>query len=97
VLIAAGEHERARAELARVELATIPRDFFWLVAMSMLAEATAALRAPGDELYAALAPYAVRFVQIGYAACDGPVSRPLGLLAAARGDVRAAVAHLEDA
>jgi DNA-binding SARP family transcriptional activator len=97
VLIAAGEDERARAELARVELATIPRDFFWLVAMSMLAEATAALRAPADALYDALLPYASRFVQIGYAACDGPVSRSLGLLAASRGDTPAAVAHFEAA
>jgi DNA-binding SARP family transcriptional activator len=97
VLIAAGEHERARAELARVDLAAIPRDFFWLVAMSMLAEATAALRAPAGAVYDALLPYAARFVQIGYAACDGPVSRSLGLLAASRGDTRAAIAHLEAA
>jgi hypothetical protein len=97
VLIAAGEEERARAELASIELAAVPPDFFWLVAMAMLAEAATALRAPGDALYAALAPYASRFVQIGYAACDGPVSRSLGLLAAARGDTAAAVAHLEDA
>jgi hypothetical protein len=97
VLIAAGDEERARAELAGIELAAIPRDFFWLVAMTMLAEATAALRAPADALYTALAPYASRFVQIGYAACDGPVSRSLGLLAGSRGDTAAAVAHLEDA
>jgi DNA-binding SARP family transcriptional activator len=97
VLIAAGEQERAREELARVDLTAIPRDFFWLVAMSMLAEATAAVRVPADALYAALLPYAARFVQIGYAACDGPVARPLGLLAAARGDTATAVAHLEAA
>ena len=46
VLIAAGEEDRARAELLSLDLAAIPPDFFWLVAMSMLAEATAALRAP---------------------------------------------------
>jgi DNA-binding SARP family transcriptional activator len=97
VLLAAGEEERARAELARIDIRAIARDFFWLVAMTMLAEAAAALRAPADGLYAALVPYAARFVQIGYAACDGPVSRSLGLLAAARGDARAAVAHLEAA
>jgi hypothetical protein len=97
VLIAAGEEERARAELARVELEAIPRDFFWLVAMSMLAEATAALHAPPGALYDLLLPYASRFVQIGYAACDGPVTRSLGLLAASRGDTTAAVAHFEAA
>ncbi len=97
VLIAAGEDERARAELRRVDLAAVPRDFFWLVAMAMLAEATAALRAPADALYDALLPYASRFVQIGYAACDGPVARALGLLAASRGDTPAAIAHLEAA
>jgi hypothetical protein len=97
VLIAAGEPDRARAELDRVDLAAIPRDFFWLVALSMLAEATAALHAPTDALYTALLPYANRFVQIGYAACEGPVTRSLGLLAASRGDTTTARAHLEAA
>ena len=67
------------------------------LAMSMLAEATAALHAPTEALYAALEPYASSFVQIGYAACEGPVHRSLGLLAASRGDVPTAVAHLEAA
>jgi hypothetical protein len=41
--------------------------------------------------------HASRWIQIGYAASDGPVARSLGLLAAAQGDTRAAAAHLEHA
>jgi hypothetical protein len=48
-------------------------------------------------LYRALAPYATRFVQIGYAAPEGPVARWLGLLAAAAGEPERAVEHLEQA
>ena len=67
--------------------------------MTLLAEASAALRAAGraSALYAALAPFASRWVQIGYAASDGPVARSLGLLAAARGDAPRAAAHFEHA
>jgi hypothetical protein len=65
----------------------------------MLADAAATLGAAPDAecLYAVLEPFASRFVQIGYAASDGPVARSLGRLAAARGDHRLGVAHLEDA
>jgi hypothetical protein len=67
--------------------------------MTLLAEASAALRAAGaaKRLYRALAPFASRWVQVGYAASDGPVARSLGLLAAARGDAPQAVAHFEHA
>jgi hypothetical protein len=101
VHLAAGGERRARAELSRLtgDLGAIPRDFFWLVAMTMLAEACGELRAaaPAERLYTELAPYESRFVQIGYAGSDGPVARSLGLLAAARGDTPGAVAHLERA
>jgi DNA-binding SARP family transcriptional activator len=101
VHIGAGEPERAREELERQVggLAEIPRDFFWLTALAMLSEACAALtaREPAEKLYSALAPYATRFVQIGYAAGDGPVARSLGLLATAAGDHQRALAHFEHA
>ncbi|MDA0159196.1 AAA family ATPase [Solirubrobacter ginsenosidimutans] len=97
VHLAAGEEERAREALARVDPAAIPRDFFWLTALTLLSEAAAALRAPTSELYRLLEPFAGRFVQIGYAAGDGPVARSLGLLAAASGDAPRAAAHLEHA
>jgi DNA-binding SARP family transcriptional activator len=101
VHLAAGDEERARAELDRLVggLSAVPEDFFWLTAAWLLAEASAAMRAagPSEALYDRLAPFAGRFVQIGYAACDGPVARLLGLLAAARGDSALAAAHLEDA
>ena len=101
VQLAAGEEDRARHELEQLadRLPAIPRDFFWLTAMSLLAEASSTLRAagPAEWLYGELAPYATRFVQIGYAASDGPVARSLGLLAAARGVTQRAEMHLERA
>ena len=101
VHLAAGDPERARLELDRLVggLPDVPADFFWLTAAWLLAEASAALdaAAPAEQLYVLLSPYAARWVQIGYAASDGPVARLLGLLAAARGDLGQAVAHLEDA
>ncbi len=100
VHLAAGDERRARAELERLVdgLPAIPRDFFWLTAMWLLSVGSAALSAagPAEELYEALAPFASRWVQIGYAAGDGPVARSLGMLAAARGDAEQAVVHLED-
>jgi DNA-binding SARP family transcriptional activator len=99
--LAAGDEERARLELGRLldGLGSIPRDFFWLAAMTLLAEAAAALRTgdAAERLYGELAPFATRWVQVGYAASDGPVARSLGLLAAARGDAGRAAAHLEHA
>jgi tetratricopeptide (TPR) repeat protein len=99
VYVAEGDERRAREELDRLVdgLDAIPRDFFWLTVMTLLSEGAAALHAPADPLYGALAPYAERWVQIGYAACDGPVARSLGLLATARGDTEAAIAHFEHA
>jgi DNA-binding SARP family transcriptional activator len=99
VYVAEGDETRARAELDRMVagLDSIPRDFFWLTVMTLLAEGAAALHAPAEPLYDALAPFAGRWVQIGYAACDGPVARSLGLLAQARGDTARAAAHFEAA
>jgi DNA-binding SARP family transcriptional activator len=99
--LAAGDETEARAELDRLVdgLDAIPRDFFWLTAMTMLAEASGALHATGaaERLYGELAPYATRWMQLGYAASDGPVARSLGILAAARGDTVRATEHFEHA
>ncbi|WP_028063109.1 ATP-binding protein [Solirubrobacter soli] len=91
--LAAGDDARARAALAAIDPDAIPRDFFWLTAMTLLSEASAALAAP-ERLYEALLPYESRWMQVGYAAGDGPVARSLGLLAAARGETERAREHL---
>ena len=99
VYISAGREDDARREVERnvAELDRVPRDFFWLTTMTALGEASAKLAHPEASavLYDTLAPYARCIVQVGYAGCLGPVSRVLGLLAAARGDHESAVAHLE--
>jgi hypothetical protein len=77
------ELERAVATLDEV-----PRNFFWLTTVALLAEAAAQLPHPESAavLHEQLAPYAGCMVQVGYAGSIGPVDRLLGLLAAARGD-----------
>jgi DNA-binding SARP family transcriptional activator len=97
----AGREEDARRELEHMvaELDRVAPDFFWLTAVAALAEASAKLghAETAEVLYEALAPYAGCIVQVGYAGSLGPVSRLLGLLAAARGDLDSAVSHLESA
>jgi hypothetical protein len=81
------------------ELDKVAPDFFWFTTMAVLAEASAAMRhaESAGVIYKALAPYADYVVQVGYAGSFGPVSRLLGRLAAAQGDLDSAVAHLESA
>jgi DNA-binding SARP family transcriptional activator/tetratricopeptide (TPR) repeat protein len=97
--VSAGRDAEAALELERAieRLDEIPRDFFWLAAVILLADASWQLghRESADVLYAALEPYAGAMVQLGYAGSLGPVSRRLGLLAAVRGDREAATAHLD--
>ncbi|HEX6653487.1 MAG TPA: AAA family ATPase [Thermoleophilaceae bacterium] len=101
VYASAGRDEDALRELERMvaELDRVAPDFFWLTTMAALAEASATLRhaETAEVLYEVLTPYAGCIVQVGYAGSLGPVSRLLGLLAAARGDLVAAVTHLESA
>ena len=79
--------ERARAEFepfAADGFRGLPRDGFWLVAMTMLAEACSYLddAKAASELHELLAPYANRNAVAGHvSACNGSVSRYLGLLA----------------
>ena len=101
IVHASGDEERARHELKAVgrRIGEIPRDFFWLSAISWVAEAAATLRAPAliDELYPLLEPYADLTVQLGFAACLGSVERLLGLMSAARGDAAVASGHFRRA
>jgi DNA-binding SARP family transcriptional activator len=97
--VAAERYDEATVELERAmeRLDEIPKDFFWLAAVILLADASAQLghRESAEVLYKALEPYAGTFAQLGYAGSLGPVSRRLGLLAAVRGDREAATAHLD--
>ena len=94
-----GEREEAQRlyrELARDD---VPRDFFWLGAVCLLAEACVAL---GDldtapTLYERLRPYAARNAQLGLAAALGFVDRFLGLLATTFGSHDLAADHFESA
>jgi tetratricopeptide (TPR) repeat protein len=98
-----GREDDARAEfdaLARNGFDALPRDAQWLIAMTLLAEVCGRLgdaaRAPA--LYELLAPYAGRNVVVGRAAtCNGSASRPLGMLAAVRGEWARAERHFADA
>jgi AAA ATPase-like protein/effector-associated domain 1 (EAD1)-containing protein len=84
------EEGTARAGALIDDLSAIPRDFFWLSAVAVLADCAALCRdaARGERLYDALRGYASRFVQISFAASLGSVERFLGLLAATVGETR---------
>lgn len=96
-----GEHAAARAlldQLATNDFEDVPRDFGWMPSLVGIAEACGLL---GDarratRLYDLLLPYAKLNVALAHSFW-GPVSRSLGVLALARGDVAAAIAHFEDA
>ena len=82
-----------------LNLDLVPRDFFWLSAATVLAEAAvlAGDAVAAERLYDALVPYASRHTQHSFAACWGSVERQLGLLAATLGRRDAAATHLRAA
>jgi hypothetical protein len=92
------ETQRELERLAQREFAGIPRDLFWLPAMAVLSEVVAALgdARRAESLYAALRPFAGRYVLVLYV-CFGSVSRSLGLLASTSSKFDAAAGHFEDA
>lgn len=98
----AGRQTEARSTLeryARDGFAGIPADLFWLANIALLSEVCACL---GDAdraaaLYGLLLPYAHLNVMCGRAACFGPVTRYLGLLAGCLGRWADASRHFEDA
>jgi serine/threonine protein kinase len=93
------DQEGARKVLAGIRPDRLPRDNIWLVSMTCLAEAAAWA---GETLMAAelermLLPFSDLVAVSPDAACLSPVSRLLGLLAAAQGKHEAARTLLERA
>jgi DNA-binding SARP family transcriptional activator len=94
------EQGRARyAKLAADGARAVPHDWFWFLAVVLLAETACALRdrEGARELYGLLAPYAERFVQVIFAANWGSVQRQLGMLAAVMERFDAAEGHFRAA
>jgi len=87
------------AQLAADGARAVPHDWFWFLAVALLAETACALHdADGArELYGLLAPHAERFVQVIFAANWGSVQRQLGMLAAVMERFDAAEEHFRAA
>ncbi len=82
--------EDARREFGKMAVegfADVQRDLLWSITMTYLAEAAAYLKdaAHCQILYEQLLPLQEQNVVVAFAACNGPVARYLGLLAAALG------------
>jgi hypothetical protein len=96
-----GDLDGARAlldEIAAHDFADLPRDWGWLASLAGIADASALLgdRRRAAVLYELLQPYAALEIASVYTYW-GSVARTLGVLALARDDVPAAIAHFEDA
>lgn len=99
-----GRVDEARAafdRLASSDFSDLPRDAFWLIAMTLLAEVCTALddTLRATKLYELLLPYAERHVVVGRAAAAyyGSVLRPLGLLATTMSRWDEAESHFQSA
>lgn len=98
-----GHHEEASAEIDRLapeRFSAIPRDGNWLVALSLLSEACAAVGAAraAEELYAVLCPHAGHHVMVGAgAAYFGLAAHHAGVNAATAGRLDDARRHLGEA
>ena len=78
--------------------AALPRDVFWLYALSLLAETCALLEydsEPASVVYRLLLPYGDRHVQVGMDTFWGSVSRFIGLAAATCGEWKVADEHFK--
>jgi tetratricopeptide (TPR) repeat protein len=98
MLCEVGRVEEARAEVQQLVLADIPEDLDWLLTSTLLADLYADMREAerAAELYEVLMPFESANVVVGFAAaCEGPVSRLLGRLAAVTG--RPCQQHFEQA
>ncbi|MGZ5358204.1 MAG: protein kinase domain-containing protein [Solirubrobacterales bacterium] len=97
-----GDIEEGRLQLERFAgdgLSAIPRDTNWFTAISLLGETVALLGDSGraGQIHDELLPYAGRLIVVARAAaCNGPVDRVLGLLAATCGRTEDAIGHLEN-
>jgi DNA-binding CsgD family transcriptional regulator/tetratricopeptide (TPR) repeat protein len=80
------------------QLATLPRDARWLPTVAETGQASALLgnREAAQWCYAALSPYATRYL-ISASGVWGSASYFLGVLAEAIGDIDSAVRHLDEA
>jgi len=87
------------AQLAADGARAVPHDWFWFLAVVLLAETAVALddAAGAHELYGLLAPHAERFVQVIFTANWGSVQRQLGMLAAVMERFDAAEEHFRAA
>jgi predicted ATPase/class 3 adenylate cyclase len=85
--------------LAGNDFTDLPRDWLWLVSITVLSEVAAYLdhARRAEPLYELLLPYADRCVVVDAPFCQGSASRPLGLLATAVGNFDAAARHFEHA
>jgi tetratricopeptide (TPR) repeat protein len=97
-----GHEEEARREfeaMAAQDFADVQRDAIWNITMTYLAEGAAFLRDTRrcEQIYEMLLPQAGQNVMVTFGACNGPVARYLGLLAAALGHFDDAERHFEDA
>jgi tetratricopeptide (TPR) repeat protein len=95
-----GKHAEARRELARIDVAHLPQDGNWLVALANLADVCGVVEdvERAHELYALLEPYDGRHIVIGRLyACRGAVAHYLGVLAATMGRYDDAERHFADA
>jgi hypothetical protein len=81
------------------DIASLPRDVFWLPTMSWLGEVVAATgsEAQAGTMYEQLAPFAALWIQLVFDGSFGTVARPLGLLAGRLGRSDLAGGHLRDA
>jgi hypothetical protein len=101
--VRAGQREEARSkvrQLCSAGFGGIPRDLFWLFAVSVLAEAIGSIGEHGfaKSCYELLRPYRGRHCTIGYGiALWSPVDRALGLLAKSLGEWEQSESHLCDA
>jgi len=77
-----GDHAAAAAVLVQCgPPEAVPEGPFRLVTLALMADLSALVGDRSPALYAALAPYAHRWVVIGYSSCWGPVDAFLALLA----------------
>jgi hypothetical protein len=93
------EAQRELDQLTENDFADIPRDWWWLTTLSLLAESCGLL---GDEdraarLYDYLLPYRERNIVVTGYVCFGPCSRFLGILAGTMGRWTDAQQHFEHA
>jgi class 3 adenylate cyclase len=97
-----GREAEAREEFEKLavdDFGTIPRDLVWLLTIAYCAEVASFLKDTerATTLYTLLLPHASRNVVVVSSACNGSVSRHLGLLATTLGQFDDAERHYEDA